>query len=255
MDNRFRRALLGTIPVILIVAGIVFFLAVATNQTTPSLAAALDDERFTAVVVDPRKQQLQLFWKDSAGQVIGSIEALQDMVEQRGRKLVFAMNGGMFHPDLVPVGLLIQNGIVKNQLNTTDGNGNFYLKPNGVFYLTSQNKPIVCITEELPSSVKGLTFATQSGPMLVYNGRIHPGFNRQSTNLNVRNGVGILPNGNAVFVISRSQVSFFDIAEYFQKLGCQNALYLDGFVSRLYAPKQNWWQTQGQMGPIIGIEE
>jgi uncharacterized protein YigE (DUF2233 family) len=49
---------------------------------------------------------------------------------------VFAMNGGMYKPDNSPQGLYIENREVAASLDTTTGNGNFYLKPNGIFYIT-----------------------------------------------------------------------------------------------------------------------
>jgi uncharacterized protein YigE (DUF2233 family) len=89
--------------------------------------------------------------------------------------------------------------------------------------------------------------------MLVINGKIHPAFKKGSTKLNIRNGVGILPNNNVVFAISKTEINFYDFAEYFQQLGCKNALYLDGFVSRMYLPEKNWTQTDGNFGVLIGV--
>jgi uncharacterized protein YigE (DUF2233 family) len=89
--------------------------------------------------------------------------------------------------------------------------------------------------------------------MLLINGNIHPAFIKGSSNLNIRNGVGILPDNTIVFVMSKTQVNFYDFASYFKKLGCKNALYLDGFVSRVYLPDQNWIQTDGNFGVMIGV--
>lgn len=227
-------------------------LKVSSQQTTDSSTLR---EKYTAVIIDAPKQKLNLYWQDSSGKVLGSIAALQQYLEAQGKRLNFAMNGGMFQTDLSPVGLLIQDGTVRYPLNNNEGKGNFYLKPNGVFLLTSQNKAVVCRTEDLKHSLRGIRFATQSGPMLLINGQIHPAFQQDSPNLNIRNGVGIMPDGKAVFVISNTQVNFYDFASYFRKLGCRNALYLDGFVSRLYSPRHHYWQTDGQLGVIIAAEE
>ncbi len=100
-----------------------------------------------------------------------------------------------------------------------------------------------------------LESATQSGPMLVIDGALHPAFNPGSSNLAIRNGVGILPTGKLVFVLSKEPVNFYDFASYFKSLGCLNALYLDGFVSRMYLPEKKWIQTDGNFGVIIGVAE
>ena len=88
--------------------------------------------------------------------------------------------------------------------------------------------------------------------MLLTEGKMHPAFKPGSGNANIRNGVGILPNGNIVFAMSKGKINFYDFAAYFKQLGCHNALYLDGFVSRTYLPEKHWLQTDGNFGVIIG---
>ena len=89
--------------------------------------------------------------------------------------------------------------------------------------------------------------------MLVIDGQIHATFKQGSTNLNTRNGVGILPNKKVIFAMSKKEMSLYDFADYFKKLGCNNALYLDGFVSRTYLPEKNWVQNDGNFGVIVGV--
>lgn len=89
--------------------------------------------------------------------------------------------------------------------------------------------------------------------MLVIDGKLHPKFNEGSKNLNIRNGVGILPNGNVLFAMSKKKINFYDFAQYFKKLGCKNALYLDGFVSRTYLPSKGYKTNGGKFGVIIGV--
>ena len=89
--------------------------------------------------------------------------------------------------------------------------------------------------------------------MLLIDGEINTAFKQGSTNLNIRNGVGILPDGKVLFAISNTGVNFYDFAEYFKKAGCKNALYLDGFVSRLYLPSKKVTQTDGNFGVMIGV--
>jgi uncharacterized protein YigE (DUF2233 family) len=89
--------------------------------------------------------------------------------------------------------------------------------------------------------------------MLVIDGKIHPDFKQGSINLNIRNGVGVLPNNSLVFVMSKKEINLYDFANYFKKSGCKNALSFDGFVCRTYLPGKNWIQTDGNFGPIIGV--
>ena len=213
-----------------------------------------EDERFVSYIVNPKKQNLEFFWKNERGEHFKNAENLISWLKSKNKKLLFSTNGGMYKKDNSPQGLFIENKIVKSEIDTSNGNGNFYLKPNGVFYLTTDKNPMICKTEDFANNGK-IKYATQSGPMLVINGEIHTAFKKNSTNLNIRNGVGILPNNQIIFSISKKEINFYDFAEYFKKLGCKNALYLDGFVSRTYLPEKNWKQIDGNFGVIIGVTE
>ncbi|MFH6946332.1 phosphodiester glycosidase family protein [Flavobacterium sp. FlaQc-50] len=210
------------------------------------------DDRFLTYVVDLKKQDLKLYWKNERGQNFGSIQNLKLSIEKKNLELDFVMNGGMYKKDNSPQGLYIEKGKVLFPLDTTKSEGNFYLKPNGVFYLTTDNVPKVCRTEKFYNNGK-IVYATQSGPMLVIDGHIHPEFKKGSPNLNIRNGVGILPSGKVVFVLSKKEINFYDFAVYFKDLGCKNALYLDGFVSRAYVPSEKWIQTDGNFGVLFAV--
>lgn len=205
-------------------------------------------------VVDLQTQDFQLFWKDDTGQIFGNIENLKNWLDGKGKKLVFAMNAGMFKPDHSSQGLFIQDHKTVEKLDTASGNGNFYLKPNGVFYTTTGNQAFICKTENFIDH-PDIKYATQSGPMLVTDGQIHPVFKEGSMNLHIRNGVGILPDGKVLFALSKEKINLYDFASYFKNAGCRNALYLDGFVSRMYVPEKDWIQTDGDFGVIIGVTE
>ncbi len=210
------------------------------------------DDQILAYTVDTKQQDLQFYWKDDNGEILRSIKNLKDYVESKDLILDFAMNGGMFNKYYSPQGLFIQNEQTLTHLDTLDGKGNFYMKPNGVFYITTDNIPHVCETNDFVDDGK-IKYATQSGPMLIINGQIHSRFKYGSTNLNIRNGVGILPDNKVVFAMSKKEINFYDFAKYFQSLGCKNALYLDGFVSRTYLPEKNWVQLDGSFGVLIGV--
>lgn len=220
-----------------------------------SFAGPENDDKILSYTVDVATQDLDLYWKDGQGSILGSLGNLKKHVESKGQNLVFAMNAGMFKKDHSPQGLFIRDLKTITPLDTSSGGyGNFYLKPNGVLYVSTARLPAVCTTERFVN--KGdVLFATQSGPMLLIDGAIHPGFKKGSTNLNVRNGVGILPDGKALFAMSKTEVNLYDFAEWFQRKGCKNALYLDGAVSRTYLPEKNWTQTDGDFGVMIGVTE
>lgn len=236
-----RNLILVLTTILFLTAGVFVF---AKRQQT-------EDGRFITYIVDPKKQDIKFYWKDDENQNFGSIENLKSRLEKHQQKLVFAMNGGMYKPDGSPQGLFIENQKTLSPLDTSSGNGNFYLKPNGVFYITTDNVPVICKTTDFADNGK-IKYATQSGPMLVINGQIHAAFNEGSANLNIRNGAGILP-GKIVFVMSKKKINFYDFANYFKSLGCKNALYLDGLVSRTYLPEKEWIQTDGNFGVIIAV--
>lgn len=211
-----------------------------------------DDNRFISYTVDVKKQDIKLYWKDDKQQHFRSIQNLESWLETNKKTLLFAMNGGMYTTDNSPLGLFIENKKTVTRLNKKNGSGNFYLKPNGVFYITTDNMVGVCETNKFVDNGK-IKYATQSGPMLVIDGKIHSAFKEGSANLNIRNGVGLLPGNKVVFVMSKEEVNFYDFAAYFKNLGCAYALYLDGFVSQTYLPEKNWVQTGGNFGVIIGV--
>ena len=209
------------------------------------------DSRMISYVADARN--VRFYWKDNQGHILGSLQHLKDLEQYRKHTLVFAMNGGMYKEDQSPLGLYIENGRQLAPVNTVKASfGNFYMQPNGIFYITKGGVARICRTADYRQSAN-VQYATQSGPMLVINGNIHPSFKAGSKNLNIRNGVGILPDNKVVFAISRQEISFYDFAAYFKSLGCRNALYLDGFVSRMYLPEQQWIQTDGNFGVMIGV--
>lgn len=214
--------------------------------------AGKENERILSYVLDPAIQEVDFYWKDAQGKNYSNFARLKEELEAKGRKLIFAMNGGMFLKDQSPQGLFIEKGRLHRELDDKEeGYGNFYLQPNGVFYLDHNNKAYI-----LPSSSfsykEEIKYATQSGPMLVVDGKLHPAFREGSENLHIRNGVGLLEDGRLLFAMSNERINFFDFASFFKEKGCKQALYLDGFVSRTYLPEKGVEQMDGAFGVIIG---
>lgn len=203
--------------------------------------------------VAPKKQDIRLFWKDDNGKIIGSLNYLKTQLKSKNKTLVFATNAGMFTPEYGPVGLFIQDGKVIHKMNNSKGKGNFNWKPNGVFYIANNNVAGVCQSSEFNNNGNS-KYATQSGPMLIINGKMHEGF-ENSKSLYVRNGVGILPDGTVIFAMSKKEITFYNFAKYFLDLGCKNALYFDGAISKTYLPEQNWTSQDGRFGVMVGVIE
>ncbi|AUC82857.1 phosphodiester glycosidase family protein [Lacinutrix sp. Bg11-31] len=222
-----------------------------TVAITSTSAKNIEDSTILSYTINPKKQSLKFYWKNSQNSSIRTFKNLKTEVESINQELLFAMNGGMFKKDFSPQGLYVEKGKTLSKLDTINkGFGNFYLQPNGVFLITENGAPIITKTQDL-KIYKDIYYATQSGPMLVIDGTLHPKFNKGSSNLNIRNGVGALPNGDLLFAMSKEKINFYDFATFFKNKGCENALYLDGFVSKTYLPSKKWKQLEGVFGVII----
>lgn len=197
---------------------------------------------------------LQLWLDDADGRTLGDFSAVRGTLAN-GETLAFAMNAGMYHPDYRPVGLFRADGVDKGQLVTAGGGGNFGMRPNGVFCVGAKAPFQVIESRRFAKAQPKCRLATQSGPMLVIDGALHPRFKPDSDSTYIRNGVGVSRDmRTAWFVISDRAVTFYDFARFFRDgLGARNALYFDGSVSRLYAPDLRRADWGRKLGPIIGL--
>lgn len=196
-------------------------------------------------------EDLRLFHTSPDG-VYGSFSKVNTALAAAGQTLGFAMNAGMYHRDLSPVGLYVEDGVQTSALVTRDGPGNFGLLPNGVFCIGTTFRVIE--SRAFKAEAPDCRYATQSGPMLLINGALHPKLVPGSDSTYIRNGVGVSKDGRrAVFAIANQPVNFDAFARLFRDaLGLSDALYFDGNISRLYAPQLNRHDGGFPMGPIIG---
>jgi uncharacterized protein YigE (DUF2233 family) len=208
-----------------------------------------------AYVVNTKTSRIGVYGSDQSSKKFGSFASLQDYCDHTGRKLAFATNGGMFHADYKPVGLLVEDGIERSPLNLGSGDGNFFLKPNGVFLVSDDGTAAIVRSEKFPRSRHGVRAATQSGPLLVIDGKINPAFKEGSANRFVRSGVGVIDSHTVIFAISNEPVNFWDFAHLFRDvLRCKNALYLDGAISKFYLPGTKFAEGEA-FGVLIGVTE
>jgi uncharacterized protein YigE (DUF2233 family) len=210
-------------------------------------------KRHTVCVVDPARERLDLFLRDEKGAHLRTFAAIEGMLGLQGKRLAFGMNAGMFHADAEPVGLFVAEGRELAPLNIKAGEGNFFLKPNGVFAVTAAGA-VVVEAARWPAVGAKVRLATQSGPMLVIEGALHPAFRAESVSRLSRNGVGIGPDRKVLFVISNEPVNFHEFATLFRDaLRCRKALFLDGTLSSLHAPSLQRSDYKMPLGPILGI--
>jgi uncharacterized protein YigE (DUF2233 family) len=232
----------------------VLFALVLLSTATGYPLDCVTGEDFTVCRVNLGADNLQLFLRDDAGKPLKSFDAVEQLAATRNQKLLFAMNAGMYQVNLSPLGLFVSAGKQISPLNLKNSSwGNFYLKPNGVFYINEKGAGIL-ESSRYPAISSGVRLATQSGPMLVIDGKIHPVFQQDSTSRLFRNGVGIVSPKEVVFLISEKPVNFHEFASYFRDvLHCKNALFFDGTVSSLYSRELNRNDHRIDLGPIIGV--
>lgn len=215
------------------------------SLTACSEAGGLDVRRvasggmlYTVATVDLRRDTLRLHWKNPATRYpYHTFREVRERLRKAGVQVLFATNSGIYGPGPKPLGLHTEQGRTLVGLNAARSGGNFALLPNGVFWVKGKQAGV---TETQAYRHLNLqpTFATQSGPLLVQRGKLHPAFNPAGTSFKVRNGVGVCRDDRVRFVVSAGPVNFHSFAVFFRDaLGCPDALYLDGSISAYATPE------------------
>ena len=262
-----QAALTMTIAAVALSACQPFGTDAASQSTVWSCVSKDLPFRYNACHIDAQaltsdRYQLKLFWQDADKQTLLRFDNVVNTLPS-SQTLAFAMNAGMYNERYAPIGYTVIEGDEKRSLNLKEGGGNFHLLPNGVMWWDQTGKMQITESNALANLIDSgnadIWYATQSGPMLVIDGEIHPQFNEGSTSAKYRNGIGICRDGSDItvqMVNSEEPVNFYHFAELFKNdLNCPNALFLDGGIaSALYAPSIDKHDKK-DMGVIIGVVE
>lgn len=245
---------MSLLPRLLAAAALCFPLSLGSahpwHHNSPCAERIFEGSRFSVCSDSNEGMNIEIYSIDSHGRPLRSFADFERAYPGEARYVRFGMNAGMFQVDGRPLGLLVQRGRLVHRLNKRTGWGNFYLKPNGVFFLGTGHSAVTPTDKfQLDADVH---WATQSGPMLVIDGKVNPAFAPDGESKNIRNGVGIDAQGEPIFVISEDRVSFGKFARFFRDaVHTPNALYFDGSVSSLWDPEHGREDARGQIGPMV----
>lgn len=221
---------------------------------SPCQTVEFEQKRLTDCVADPARHSIAMVLGGADGAPYRSLNAYRETLGEGDANIAFAMNGGMFDAEGKPVGYYVENGERLKQLNRNDGPGNFHMKPNGVFFGSDGKWQVLSADAFFSSVSERPQFGTQSGPMLLIDGALHPQITDDGPSKAIRNAVGVDADGRAHFVISETPVSFGLMARYFRdQVKAQNALYLDGTVSALWNPVAKRLDSTAPLGPLIVV--
>jgi uncharacterized protein YigE (DUF2233 family) len=231
-----------------------FILPRLQSRDAPCAVHEFESSRFIVCTYDARRQDMRLYSRAASGGYLRSFEALQRELGEDSHDVRFAMNAGMYNDAGAPIGLYVQDGEEQKSISLTDGPGNFHLKPNGVFWQDANGVMRIDVSDDYAREMHEARWATQSGPMLLINGELHPRIAEDGASRFVRNGVGLRDPHTSYFVISSGFVSFGRFARFFRdELHCRDALFLDGTVSSLWAPSVGRYDDNHELGPMVVV--
>jgi uncharacterized protein YigE (DUF2233 family) len=220
---------------------------------SPCHSQLFENSAFVVCAVDTERENIRLRLRGPDGN-LGGFAQLPESVGPDQRHVRFAMNAGMYDPGGEPSGLYVENGKVLNPLNTHDGEGNFYLKPNGVFWQDAQGGLHIEDSGQFDLHAAAPVWATQSGPLLLFHGSLHPQISPDGKSGFTRNGVGLIDPHRALFVIADDPISLGRLARFFRDvLHCRDALYFDGAISSAWIPATGRLDHDHPLGPMIVV--
>lgn len=251
-----RRSLLGLAALACAGAAVAGMIIYPRDAREPPACGVREFEgsRFIVCTYDAERDDLRLASRGDDGAYLRGFTALAADLGRETRRVRFAMNAGMYDNFGAPIGLYVEHGEQQHALNRNEGPGNFHLLPNGVFWQDENGAVHVDTTDRYAAAAQATRWATQSGPMLVIDGALHPRIQQDGPSRNIRNGVGVRGDRTAYFVISSGVVSFGRFARFFRdELHCPNALFLDGSVSSLWAPEMERQDGNQELGPMVVV--
>ncbi len=239
--------------------------AMPGGDSTPEMTAGCHETRFeevplTLCVADPElhtvRTALAPGTEAGGGPPWRSLAAYAANRSPEAPPVVFAFNAGMFDDDGQPIGYYVEDGEKLHGLSRKAGPGNFHMLPNGVFFGRGGKWEVRSAEDFFTNVTNRPDFGTQSGPMLVVDGELHPAITDDGASLRIRNAVGVDDTGRAIFVISDQPISFGKLARYYRDvLKVRNALFLDGTVSQLWDPESKRLDNSYPIGPLIVVEK
>ena len=224
----------------------------AEEPTQPE-KKVIDEVIYHIITVDP--QRIRIVWQGDDGKPLRTFPATARYFESKGTPAQVLCNGGIFEPGGIPSGLMVQDGKQLKPINRKNGDGNFFLKPNGVFLVGPKGAAVVDAAHYPPKALP-VQHAVQSGPLLLSKGKIHPKFNPKSKWRLIRNGVGVTRDGKVVLAKtdfhSEKLPTLWEFAKLFQSLGCDDALFLDGDLSQMRSGDE-LKERSNRFGSIIAV--
>ena len=215
----------------------------------------IDGVKYHVLFTAPRN--LRMVWKGRDGQPLRLFSAAAQHLESEGFRVLTLMNGGIFEPGGIPSGLVVIDGKEERPVNRAEGKGNFFLQPNGVFFIGNRGAG-VRRTDEWPPADVSVSLAVQSGPLLLRADQIHPEFKAASENRLHRNGIGVDKVGRVVLLMTDGNSAKFpnlhEFALAFRQLGCADALFLDGDISQMRSG-EDMRRLSNRFGSIIAVVE
>lgn len=252
-----RRLLIiaAGVAVTCIALAIAFAPRLLSRAADPACAVReFEGSRFMVCAFDSRTEELRLASRGRDGDYLRGFDALMHHLGDDAARVRFATNAGMFDDAGAPIGLYVEDGDEQHVLRLTEGPGNFHMKPNGVFWQAPDGALHITPSDVFAELRPRVRYATQSGPMLLINGAMHPRFALDGPSRYVRNGVGLRDAHTAYFVISSGAVSFGRFARFFRDaLGCRDALFFDGAVSSAWIPQMRRSDDVHALGPMVVV--